>query len=208
MDKLPHFAKFLNKPIWYLSHNKEREVILMGLRKDTIQLREIGQTLEFNEKIDEFKIIVENSDELVVKLIPIELAVKVIMQKGKLITIPVQTQEMEVLQTLKKMVHKINNVCEKEMMENFKNRHEKYKESRQVIMVCYQKILTTAKGVSLQKAGNLYFKDHATVLHAAKTINNLLDTNKKFRDKYQDVWEYAILINPDIELNIINNEER
>lgn len=30
-------------------------------------------------------------------------------------------------------------------------------------------------------------KDHATVLHAIKTVNNLFDTNKKFRTRYFDM---------------------
>jgi chromosomal replication initiator protein len=30
-------------------------------------------------------------------------------------------------------------------------------------------------------------KDHATVLHACKTVNNLIDTDKQFRLQIQDI---------------------
>jgi hypothetical protein len=36
---------------------------------------------------------------------------------------------------------------------------------------------------SLEKIGGYLGKDHATVLNSCKTINNLLDTDKSFRDK-------------------------
>jgi chromosomal replication initiator protein len=41
---------------------------------------------------------------------------------------------------------------------------------------------------SLQKIGNeIGGKDHATVLHACKTVNNLMETDKKFRDKIDEL---------------------
>ena len=30
-------------------------------------------------------------------------------------------------------------------------------------------------------------KDHATVLHACKTVNNLIDTDKHFRSQIEDI---------------------
>jgi hypothetical protein len=32
-------------------------------------------------------------------------------------------------------------------------------------------------------------KDHATVLHAVKTVNNLRDTDKKIRGEYEDLYK-------------------
>lgn len=40
---------------------------------------------------------------------------------------------------------------------------------------------------SLAVIGNMYGgRDHATVLHAKKTVNNLMETNKVFRHKAED----------------------
>ncbi|PKO01531.1 MAG: hypothetical protein CVU43_12600 [Chloroflexi bacterium HGW-Chloroflexi-5] len=33
-------------------------------------------------------------------------------------------------------------------------------------------------------------KDHATVLHACKTVSNLLETDVEYRKKYREVFEY------------------
>ena len=40
---------------------------------------------------------------------------------------------------------------------------------------------------SLESIGKQVNKDHATVLHACKTVNNLIDTDKQFRAFVNDI---------------------
>ena len=66
-----------------------------------------------------------------------------------------------------------------------KTRQREVVEARQVLMVS-RKQLT---GKSLNMVGSEYSKDHATVLHAIKTVNNLIETDKVFRVKYETFIE-------------------
>jgi len=69
-----------------------------------------------------------------------------------------------------------------------KTRKREIVQARQIAMY-FSKLLT---GLSLAKIGkSIGNKDHATVLHACKTVNNLIDTDKKF--KY-DIDEIGIKI--------------
>ena len=52
--------------------------------------------------------------------------------------------------------------------------------SRQIVMA----ILCNRNHKSLSEIGAIFGKDHATVLHAKKTISNLCETNKDFRELY------------------------
>ncbi|MBP8994285.1 MAG: hypothetical protein KBG30_10835 [Bacteroidales bacterium] len=62
-----------------------------------------------------------------------------------------------------------------------KKRKREHVICRQVSM----KILNEDLKYSTTQAGLPFGKDHATVLHAKKTINNLMETDKKFRYDYQ-----------------------
>jgi len=42
---------------------------------------------------------------------------------------------------------------------------------------------------SSSNIGDYYGKDHATVLHARKVVDNLLDTNKEYRLKYEECMQ-------------------
>jgi hypothetical protein len=64
-----------------------------------------------------------------------------------------------------------------------KTRKTDHKEARQWYMFFARTILR----YSLSRAGVLYDKDHATVLHSLKTIRNLVEGDKPFQDKYCDV---------------------
>lgn len=75
------------------------------------------------------------------------------------------------------------------------SRKQEYVRARQVHMAC----LKLAFKFSYEKAGRMYYdKDHATTIHAIKTVNNEIDTNKYFREQYREVFWYAYTINPNI----------
>jgi chromosomal replication initiator protein len=53
-----------------------------------------------------------------------------------------------------------------------------------------QSIVKTRTTLSLQKiADAIGGKDHATVVHSAKTVNNLCETDRFFRKAYDDICE-------------------
>lgn len=75
------------------------------------------------------------------------------------------------------------------------SRKQEYVRARQVHMTC----LKLAFKFSYEKAGRMYYdKDHATTIHAIRTVNNEIDTNKYFREQYREVFWYAYTINPTV----------
>ena len=56
-----------------------------------------------------------------------------------------------------------------------------YVEARQLLM--YFMLRYTKQ--TLYKIGKMLDKDHATVIYARTTINNLIETDKKFREMYE-----------------------
>jgi chromosomal replication initiator protein len=77
---------------------------------------------------------------------------------------------------------------EPERMKNPKDRHRELVFARQWHMY----VRFFAFKMSLSKAGKVYGKDHATVLHAIKTINNLNDTDKEYRNDTEDIWKLML----------------
>ncbi len=66
-----------------------------------------------------------------------------------------------------------------QLVSNTRRREVVY--SRQIIMKKMN------ESMSLQLAGNRFGKDHATVLHSAKTVKNLYDTDARFRKMIQRI---------------------
>ena len=65
-----------------------------------------------------------------------------------------------------------------------KTRKREIVECRQIAMTISMELIKA----TLQEIGqNIGGKDHATVLHAKKTIKNLCDTNKKFKHDYESI---------------------
>jgi len=64
-------------------------------------------------------------------------------------------------------------------------RKREYVYARQMHMLVRSKLL----GMSLRVAGEIYGKDHATVLHAIRTQLNLYETDKAYRAQTADFWE-------------------
>ena len=61
-----------------------------------------------------------------------------------------------------------------------KTRKREIVEARQIAMFVAS---TQIKTLSLSKIGEYYNKDHATVIHALKTVNNLCETDHLFKEK-------------------------
>lgn len=68
-----------------------------------------------------------------------------------------------------------------------KTRKREVVEARQVLMKYRNENLK----MSLAQASKPYGKDHATAIHAIKTVNNLLETDSNFRVKYELFLERA-----------------
>lgn len=56
----------------------------------------------------------------------------------------------------------------------------------------YMTFLNVMFGVSLKMAGNLFERDHTTVIHAKKTVRNLYETDRKFRIEYKSVFDFCV----------------
>jgi len=67
---------------------------------------------------------------------------------------------------------------------NSKTRKREIVQARQLAMFFSKKHTKSSLATIGQHCGN---KDHATVLHAVKTVNNLLDTDKKFKSYVDDL---------------------
>lgn len=80
------------------------------------------------------------------------------------------------------------NVNEKELLLSGNFRKRKFVLPRQVHMSFLHKTF----GISLAKAAANYSQDHATCSHAYKTIRNLYQTDKTFREDYWPVIEHCI----------------
>lgn len=79
---------------------------------------------------------------------------------------------------LTKIVAKIFEVNYLELFE--KNRKRNLVEARQVVMFIASKQI---KSLSLEKIGGYFDRDHSTVIHANKTVTNLCETNRLFKEK-------------------------
>lgn len=72
-----------------------------------------------------------------------------------------------------------------------KTRKREIVEARQIAMFVAS---TQIKTLSLSKIGEYYNKDHATVIHALKTVNNLCETDHLFKEKVdQAIVKYNLI---------------
>lgn len=90
------------------------------------------------------------------------------------------------------MICKTSNVSKDELIKKHKSRKFKYLIPRQI----HLSILYTTFNLSLSRAGEFYNKDHATVLSSIRAVNNYLDTDASYREKYKKVFEQCYRINP------------
>ncbi|MCK5613289.1 hypothetical protein KAR91_66060 [Candidatus Pacearchaeota archaeon] len=194
-----HFAKYLEKSIWnYLT---EKKVILKGVRSDFLQYQN-GKTEEKNGNYTDFKILVNDEEEMIRNEIPIELAV--VELETTTVRKPLTLTPEIFLDTIKNIIYKPLNVTHELMVKKRKSRKREYVEARQVIMSVYYCAFDQHKTfkLSLATAGGIYTKDHATVKHAIEAVNDSLDTDSSFREKYIKVWNLVKIINPHSKLHI------
>lgn len=76
--------------------------------------------------------------------------------------------------------------------ENFatlKSRKRKYVVPRQKCMFICKYLFPS---MTLAEIGEYFNKDHATVLHSAKTVKNLIDTDFKYREEMRKMQKYFL----------------
>jgi len=74
-----------------------------------------------------------------------------------------------------------------------KTRKREIVQARQIAMY-FSKLLTKDSLAFIGKCiGN---KDHATVLHACRTVNNLIDTDKKFKFDVEEIGKILVRYTP------------
>lgn len=88
---------------------------------------------------------------------------------------------------LSRLVSRCSKIPESKLSQNTGRRIRELVLPRQIHMALAAKTF----GMSLANAGKIYTKDHATVLHAAKTIRNLWQTDRHFREKYAPVFNHC-----------------
>lgn len=89
-----------------------------------------------------------------------------------------------------KNIHAYNGISAKEI--NIKTRKREIVESRQLAQCIAEKYLPHSLAYIGSEIGN---KDHATVLNSKETVNNLIKTNRAFREKYADIISlYALAL--------------
>lgn len=99
------------------------------------------------------------------------------------------------LEELKDIVFGITGITESDMQT--RTRKREISMPRMVILAVYFKAINS---VTAQDSADVYGMDHASTTHACKTINNLKNTDKFFRNEYQKVWDWAIIQNPKFDL--------
>jgi len=101
--------------------------------------------------------------------------------------------KMDTIDNLWILIEESSGLTRDTLQSSRKIRKRELVQARQVHMA----MLNTAFGWSLSLSGSMfYYKDHATVKHAIKTINNLLDTDKGFAEQYKDVFLAALCSSP------------
>jgi hypothetical protein len=85
------------------------------------------------------------------------------------------------------VIQKLRGIIEIEtgidIMDKTRYRGRRYVEARQL----FTTFMVRHTKRSLKNIGELVGKDHATVLHSKKTVNNLCDTNSKFKAMYNRI---------------------
>jgi len=64
-----------------------------------------------------------------------------------------------------------------------KTRKREFTQARQQAMF----IIKNNTRLSLQQVGDLFHRDHATVIHSQKTVENLCDTDKRYNEQFNNL---------------------
>jgi len=82
----------------------------------------------------------------------------------------------------------ISGIQQRELLDTKKCQKREYVIPRQVHMA----VLHTVFDLSLADSGYIYEKNHSTVLHSLNTVNDLLEVDMEFRNKYIKVWQFCL----------------
>lgn len=92
--------------------------------------------------------------------------------------------------TLFRIVSHCSGFSMRKLIKN-KTQKREYVVPRQVHMA----LLHVTFNVSLRVSGEMYNKDHATVLHSMKTTRRLYQSNREFKYQYQPVFDFCLSCN-------------
>ena len=136
---------------------------------------------------DMFKIRVESREDAKLKGIPLD---KAVIKKIVVEHLDVMSSD-DFLAELKKIVCSISRIDYKTLIETRGRKNRELVEARNMIMVPYFCVYERSLEfpVTLDQAGMLFGKDHATVINSIKTVNQLLETDRYFKSKYLPVWD-------------------
>ena len=198
-EKLTHFSKFLGKKILYKNQELTLHAVGLGF------LLCMNGNFEFiSLPADECKIICEDKNEYIRLQIPSDLIVfKTDTGEYR------HADEMNLKNDDEKEAEIIKVICKcagitlDELKSKYKKRKKELVQARQVHMVLRH--LFIKKNDSLANIGAVYFKDHATVLHAKKAVINALDGfNIEFREKFREAFELTLSYYPDTAYKKLN----
>lgn len=82
-------------------------------------------------------------------------------------------------------MEEIKKIVEKHFETNIQESNRKF--INVVARGCYYKIARESLGISYQRIGYTLNKNHATVMHGIKMINDLIDTDKQFKLTWQEL---------------------
>ena len=182
METTVYFAKFLGKKV--LHENKE--YILQSVSLDHLSVLN-GSEVPIPKAIGECRIIFNNEKDVEDAFIPNELATirkgdvyldaEIVLGKSE------DAIEDDILETICNCV----GITKSDLKTNTRKRE--MAQSRQMHMAI-RFLLIKEEKESLAKVGAIYNKDHATVLHAIKTVKNALNGfDIPFRERYRKAWE-------------------
>lgn len=182
METTVHFAKFLGKKVLH----EDKEYILQSVSLDHLSVYN-GSVRPIPKAIDECRIIFNNEKEVEDAFIPNELATirkgdvyldaEIVLGKSE------DAIEDDILETICNCV----GITKSDLKTNTRKRE--IAQSRQMHMAIRFKLIKN-EAESLAKVGAIYNKDHATVLHAIKTVQNALNGfDIPFREKYRKAWK-------------------
>ncbi len=188
MNIQSEFAKVLGGKIY--NHKLQIIVELSGCYEDHLTYSNL--MFEERGKYEDFNIVVENDDIIVKKHLPYELCCMIVPAlKMCKPTINNRIDKELFLKLLKSIVYKIAGTNDTEAEESSKIRLRELVVPRQIIMSVYAKSPIITQKISLRESGDIYSKNHATVLHACRAIHNLIHTDKRFYYEWKEVFDFA-----------------
>jgi hypothetical protein len=194
-----YFTKFLGKKILYKNQELTLHAVGLGF------LLCMNGNLEFiSIPIDECKIICEDKREYFKHHVPSDLVVfkddrGEFRQANKLNMKHDDEKESKIIKTICQCA----GITEYELKSNCKKRKRELVWARQLHMVLRH--LFIKKNESLSQTGAIYYKDHATVLHAKKVVASALEGfDVEFRERFREVFELTLAYYPDTAYKKLN----